>query len=253
MKVINLSLILYRKEFVGYMYKTLIFDLDDTLTDDKANMREAFKILMKYRKEKFSEENFERFYKIDKYVWKERAAGRLLGPYENNNEKKTEWIRAYRFFKYYEENIAYEDAVRANDIYTNGMKEKVVPRENAYETIEYLFKKQYRIIIATNGPTIPLKSKIEKIKIDKFVDTIFSADEIGFMKPSKLYYDGLIRKARIGSKKQILFIGDDLEKDIKGANDNDIDVCWCNYNNEVNNKYNTNYEIHKLEELRNIL
>lgn len=236
------------------MYKTLIFDLDDTLTNDKENMKEAFKILMKYRKEEFLETNFERFYKIDKYVWKERAAGRLLGPYENNNEKKTEWIRAYRFLEYYgKENISYKDAVIANDIYMNGMKEKVVPQEGTFEIIKYLFKKKYRIIIATNGPTIPLKSKIEKLKIDKFVDTIFSADEVGFMKPNKLYYDGLIKKAEITFKKEILFIGDDLEKDIKGANDNGIDVCWCNYNNEINNKYNTNYEIHKLKELRNIL
>lgn len=236
------------------MYKTLIFDLDDTLTNDYENVKEAFKILMAFRKEEFSEEKFEKFYKIDKYVWRERAHGRLLGPYEDDNIKKTEWIRAMRFIKYYgEENISYEDAVIANNIYMNGMKEKVVPQDGAYETIEYLFNKGYKIVIATNGPIIPLKSKLKKLKIDKFIDTIFSGEEIGFLKPTKKYYDGLMKKAKIHSKEQILFIGDDLQKDIKGANDNNIDVCWCNYNNEINDKYNIKYEIHNLKELKSIL
>ena len=59
------------------MYHTIIFDLDDTLTDDKENIREAFKIVMKYREENYNEEKFERFYTIDKRTWKERAEGKL--------------------------------------------------------------------------------------------------------------------------------------------------------------------------------
>lgn len=236
------------------MYKVLIFDLDDTLTDDYQNVKEAFKILVKYRDEEFSEENFKKFYKIDKDIWKERAAGRILGPYEDNNEKKTEWIRAMRFIKYYgEENISYEDAVIANNIYMNGMKEKVVSQEGTFEMLEYLFSKGYRIIIATNGPMIPLKTKIEKLNITKFIDIVFSAEEIGFMKPSPQFYAGLMEKAKIYSKKDILFIGDDLEKDVKGAIENNIDICWCNYDYRINNEYNITYEINNLKELKNIL
>lgn len=236
------------------MYTTLIFDLDNTLTNDYENVKQAFKILLEYRNEKFSEEKFDKFYKIDRYVWKERAAGRLLGPYEDDNKKKTEWIRATRFIMYYgEENISYEDAVIANDVYMNGMKEKVVPQEGAYEIIEYLYNKGYKIVIATNGPIVPLKTKISKLNIDKFIDNIFSAEEVGFMKPSKKYFDGLIKKIQNPPKEELLFLGDSLQNDIKGANDNNIDVCWCNYNNIINNEYNINYEIHKLEELKKIL
>lgn len=236
------------------MYKTLIFDLDDTLTDDYQNVKEAFKILMKYRNEEFSEDKFNRFYRIDKSVWEERAAGGLLGPYENDNEKKTEWIRAIRFIRYYgEENISYEEAVIANNIYMNGMKEKVVAQEGAYEILEYLFNKGYRIVIATNGPIIPLKSKIKKLNIDKFVDVTFSAEEVGFMKPSYQFYEALFQKAKIVLKEDVLFIGDDLSKDVKGAIENNIDICWCNYDYKLNNEYNITYEINNLKELKNIL
>ena len=71
------------------MYHTIIFDLDDTLTDDKENIREAFKIVMKYREENYNEEKFERFYTKDKKgndidklacseFWKEKDSYRQL-------------------------------------------------------------------------------------------------------------------------------------------------------------------------------
>ena len=235
------------------MYKTLIFDLDDTLTDDKANVKEAFKFVMEYINKKYTEEIFNKFYEIDKATWRDRAAGKLLTPYEDDIEKKTEWIRASRFLKLFNNEISYEDAVNINNIYMDGMKEHVVSRDGTKDIISYLYEKGYRIVIATNGPSVPLKTKINKLEIEKYVDTIFAADEVGFMKPHKEYYEGLLKKASITNKKDILFIGDDLDKDIKGGVDNGIDTCWCNYNNEINNKYYTKYEITNLIQLKNIL
>lgn len=235
------------------MYKTLIFDLDDTLTDDKANVKEAFKFVMNYIDKKYTEEDFNKFYEIDKATWRDRAAGKLLTPYEDDLEKKTEWIRASRFLKLFNNKISYEEAVNMNNIYMDGMKEHVVSRDGTKDIISYLYKKRYRIVIATNGPSVPLKTKINKLEIEKYVDTIFAADEVGFMKPHKEYYEGLLKKANITNKKDILFIGDDLDKDIKGGLDNGLDTCWCNYNGEVNNKYYTKYEITNLIQLKNIL
>ena len=237
------------------MYKVLIFDLDDTLTNNLENVKEAFKKVIEYRKEKFTEEKFSKFYNIDLKFWSDRANGKLLTPYEDNKEKKVEWLRANRFIKYFgENNISYEEAVKVNDIYMNGMKEKVVPRENCFEVIKYLYDKNYKIVIATNGPLIPLKIKIEKLDIFKYMDTIFSAEEIGFMKPSKEFYEALMKKSNLKVKEDILFIGDDLEKDINGGKENGIDTCWCNYDNIPNNlSYIPKYEIHNIVYLKNIL
>ena len=237
------------------MYSTLIFDLDDTLTDDLENCREAFKIMVNSRGEDYSEEDFLHFRKIDKKTWEDRAAGRLLTPYENDIEKKKEWIRASRILKYYaEEAITYEDAVKLNDIYIEGMKEKVVSRPDLIKVIKYLYEKNYRIIIATNGPLVPLKEKLKKIKIIDFVDVMFSSEEAGEMKPHKRFYEKLFEKAKIIPSKEILFIGDNLETDIKGGIENGMSTCWCNYNiNEVNKKYLVTHEIEKLSDLMNIL
>lgn len=235
------------------MYKIVIFDLDDTLTDDKENVRQAFKLVMEYRKEEYSENKFENFYQIDKKTWKDRAAGKLLTPYEDDKKKKAEWLRAYRFIRYFNNGISYQEAVHINDIYMEGMKEKVVSREGSFEIIKYLYEKGYEIIIATNGPIIPLETKIEKLKIKPYVSTIFSAEEVGVMKPHQDYYKGLFKKANIGNKDEVLFIGDELEKDIKGGIENGIDTCWYNPLKQNSNQHQPKYEINKLIELKEIL
>lgn len=236
------------------MYNTIIFDLDDTLTNDRENTKEAFKIVLEYKKEKYTDEKFERFYRIDKQTWKDRAAGKLVTPYEDDITKKAEWIRASRFLKYFNNNIGYEESVHINNIYMNGMKEKVVSREGTLEIIKYLYNKNYNLVIATNGPVVPLNVKLEKLQIKKYFSTIFSAEEVGFMKPHKEFYKGLLEKAGILNKENVLFIGDELEKDIKGGIENNIDTCWCNYNKDKTASiYIPKYEIHQLEELKKIL
>ena len=236
------------------MYNTIIFDLDDTLTDDCANIREAFKIVLKYKKEVYTDAKFEIFYSIDKKTWKDIAVGKLITPYEDDIEKKAEWLRASRFLKYFGDSIDYNEAVHINNIYMDGMKKKVVAREGTLDIIKYLYNKKYTLIIATNGPSVPLKWKFKKLQIEKYFKTIFSADEVGFMKPHKEFYKGLLKKSGNPVKEKILFIGDELEKDIKGGIENNIDTCWCNYNNkEKSTIYIPKYEIHKLEELKQIL
>lgn len=69
------------------MYNTIIFDLDHALTNDYENTKQAFKVVMKYRKEDYNDEKFRKFYKIDKQTWKKRVAGTLLTTYEDDKEK----------------------------------------------------------------------------------------------------------------------------------------------------------------------
>lgn len=236
------------------MYNTIIFDLDDTLTHDKENIRVAFKFVLEYKGENYTDEKFERFYVIDKKTWRDRALGILKCPFEDDIKKKTEFFRASRFLKYFEDTISYEEAVKMNDIYLKGMMEHVVSRDGALEIVQYLYNKNYKLVVATNGPLIPLKTKLEKLQIAPYFSKIFSAEEVGFMKPRKEFFEGLLKKAEVFEKDRVLLIGDDLEKDIKGGIDNGIDTCWCNYTGEENKTdYIPKYEVHKLEELKEIL
>lgn len=233
------------------MYKTLIFDLDDTLNDDTKNIQGAFKSIVK---EEYSEEKFKKFIEIDRKLWKDRASGIIKDPREGmSNKEKAEWIRAQRFLKYFK-NITYKEAVEINARYMEGLKLNIVEIEGAKEIIKYLKNKEYKIIIASNGPSVAIPVKLQKIGIDKYVDCVFSADECGSMKPHKKFYEELFNKIDNHNKSEMLFIGDELEKDIKGGQEIGMDTCWCNYENKTNNGvYKPTYEIHNLSDLRNIL
>ncbi len=232
------------------MYTTIIFDLDDTLSDNRKNMQGALK---KVVGEKYSDKEFEKFNKIDQRIWKERAEGIIKNPREGmTKEEVTEWIRAQRFIKYFE-NITYEEAVKCNDLYVEGLKEKAEPINGALEILKYLKEKNYNIIIATNGPSDALPAKLNKLKIDKFVDLTFAADECGNMKPHTHFYEALFDKINYHNKEKMLFIGDELDKDIKGGNNFGIDTCWFNNKNEECVEYIPTYEIHDLIELKKIL
>lgn len=240
------------------MYKIIIFDLDDTLIDNTENIHNAFKEILKYRNEEYTEEKFEAFQKLDKEYWAKRARGEINDPVEVMTDivKKAEYARATRFLMYFDD-IDYNEAVKINNLYMEALKEHVIEIEGAKEIIKYLHEKGYKIVVATNGPTVAINSKLSKVEIFEYVDVIFSADEVGKMKPHKIFFDGLLKKIKSENKKEMLLIGDQLEKDIKGGNENNIDSCWFNlYKSKTELEksiYKPTYMIENLEELKNIL
>jgi putative hydrolase of the HAD superfamily len=160
------------------MYTTIIFDLDDTLIDNKENIKEAFKEVLIYRNIEFTEERANEWYDCDIQFWKDRVNGLIKEPYEfNSKEEKARWVRSQRFIRYFKD-VTLEEAMNINELYMYALRKHVVPIEGAKEVIEYLYNKNYKIVIATNGPKVAIASKLEGLNIDKYIDTIFTAEEI---------------------------------------------------------------------------
>ena len=236
------------------MYNTIIFDLDDTLNNDTENKREAFKEVLNKQKEIYTLENFQRFNFIDKKFWSDRANGKIPDPYVFKNiEEKATYFRSQRFLQYFS-NINFEQATKLNEIYIEALKKHIVPIDGAKEVIKYLYEKGYKIVLATNGPSSVIPIKLNRLEITSFVDTYFSADENGSIKPHKEFYDKLLDKIGNPNKENLLLIGDELEKDIKGGNENKMDTCWFNPHHLILDEiYFPTYEISSLKELKQIL
>lgn len=234
-------------------YKKLLFDLDNTLVDDNENRKYAIKRILEDKKEEITNEKIEEFIKLDNQFWKDRAEGKIKDPYKfKTKEEKTEWVRSYRFIKYFG-NITLDEGKEINKKYINYLKEKIVPIKNSKEILKYLYEKQYEIYIVTNSPTIVVMDKLNKIDAQKYVKYAFSAEEAGHMKPHKIFFEEFFNKINCHEKENMLIIGDELDKDILGGIQNGIDTCWFNPQRINNNQYKTNYEINELLELRNIL
>lgn len=235
-------------------YKYLLFDLDDTLVDDYKNRAYAFSKILENKKEKVTQQKIDRFIKIDKQFWKDRACVNIKDPYKfKTKEEQTIWVRAQRFLLYFK-NISLEEAIKLNEKYEEAIKEKVVLIKNADVILKYLYNKQYKMYIITNGPNQAVESKLEKSKLIKYITDTFSADEIGFMKPKKEFFEGFLKKVKLEDKEKMLIIGDELDKDILGGSTNKIDTCWINRDKiENTSDIKPKYEITDLIELREIV
>ncbi len=197
-------------------YQYIIFDLDNTLVDDKENIKYAFYALLKYLRKEVNEKEFERFYSIDCKYWKDRAEGKIKEPYIfKDKDEKAQWNRAQRFLIYFEHKISLEEAIKFNDIYMENLKNNIIPIQGANETIKYLYQRKYKIFIATNGPKIAIKPKLDKIGIRNYITEIITSEEVGYMKPKKEFFREMIEKFNINNKEKMILIGDELEKDIK--------------------------------------
>lgn len=90
---------------------------------------------------------------------------------------------------YFEGKISLEKAFEINELFLTSLNEIVVPIDGAYETLKYLHEK-YKLVIATNGPTVAVESKLGKIGCLDFIDAMFSADmtKKTVTKPNKEYF-----------------------------------------------------------------
>lgn len=78
--------------------------------------------------------------------------------------------------------------------------------------------KEYKLCLLTNGWLLPQKMKVESLKLDRFFDTIFYSQQDGldFAKPHPKYFLQVLQFYDM-EVSEALMIGDDPVADIQGA------------------------------------
>ncbi len=96
-------------------------------------------------------------------------------------------------------------------------------------TIHFLnhIKSHFKIGIITNGSTHRQKAKIINTNLNNYFDTIIISEEVGLSKPDKRIFELALNKLNV-QPEDVLFIGDDLEKDIAGPQNANIKGVWFN-------------------------
>lgn len=240
-------------------YKILIFDLDDTLIDNQENTKFAFAKMLSEKGIEYSEEKFATWRAIDTQFWLDRQDGKIEIPDNLRNEtgKKSDefldWLRSQRVLLYFNNSITNREAIDLNTMYMHSLNEKVVPTKGARDVLEYLAKK-YKIIVATNGPSVATEQKLKKIQCLQCISEVLSADMIGYMKPRTEFFNAIEKRYADHTTSDYLIIGDSLKSDVGLGMNTGIDSCWLNRNNdELENSYTPTYVIKELGELKQLL
>lgn len=241
-------------------YKILVFDLDDTLIDNKANVKAAFEVMLKASNEPFSEDKFSRWYSIDKQFWVEWQDGLIEIPEHLKHEtgKKSDefldWVRSQRVLMYFNNSVSAKRAIELNAAYMQALNNVVIAVDGAKNTLGYLSEK-YKIVVATNGPRVATRQKLEKIECLHFVDDVLSADMFGYMKPKIEFFEAIEERYSDFNRGDYLIIGDSLKSDVGFGLNAGIDSCWFNRLEEDTpiESVQPTYTITELEELKVLL
>ncbi|MBI2543307.1 MAG: HAD family hydrolase [Candidatus Aenigmarchaeota archaeon] len=103
-----------------------------------------------------------------------------------------------------------------HDLFWNVYFEQMELYDGVIDFFEYLKQNNIKIAIVSDL-TVELQfKKLIELGVDKYIDFVITSEESGREKPDKSIF--LLSLDKLGcDKDDVIFIGDDLEKDIKGA------------------------------------
>lgn len=195
------------------MIQHIFFDLDNTLWDHRRNAKLTLEDL--FRREQIREKyslTFEEFHKeyftVNENLWAQIRDGEI----------DKEYIRKFRFYNTFLF-FGIDDFELAQRLEINFLDEIVSYNhlvEGAFELLEYLSQKKYRLHVLSNGFKEVTYRKCELSGIKNYFETITSADEINIRKPQPEIFEYALNKS--GTKKaESVIIGDDWIADIEGG------------------------------------
>lgn len=200
------------------MIKAVIFDVDNTLYNFTKAHKVAFRALAAYADERLglSGESFERLHRetaeeLRAYMGEVAALHNRCIRYQVMLEKLGLPL--------------YPHVLEMEGFYWDTLLKEAVPSANAKETLRSLKDRGIRIGVGTDMTARMQFRKLEMLGMLAYVDFLVSSEEAGAEKPALSFFARCVEKAGFG-KKECLFVGDSLRKDVLGALDAGLQAVW---------------------------
>lgn len=226
--------------------KAVLFDVDDTLLDFPFAERQAVRACFGFlHMGHCSDEMLERYSTINREYWKKLELGQMT---------KAQILVA-RFRDLFSEYGL--DVTKAEDFnaeYQVRLGDYVAFHNGALELLEALKGKVW-LAAVTNGTKVAQTKKLLTSGLNQCFDGIFISEDVGFEKPSPLFFQRVFEQMpETLSKEEILIVGDSLSSDIQGGVNAGIKTCWYNPKNTKNSTgLKPDYEIHELSKVLDII
>ncbi|MCF6137687.1 HAD family hydrolase [Pseudalkalibacillus berkeleyi] len=194
-------------------YKAVLFDLDDTLLDRDMAVEKLFLIILKqcYGDVKHPEKNtmMQKFKEYDKRSYGISNKTQVLESFFDKFPPK---------FRFPHHNI--------QEFWNHNFPQCFSINQDTINIVNTI-KREVKVAIVTNGTTQRQKAKIMNTKLSRYFDQIIISEKVGYSKPDKRIFELALNKLNV-QPEEALFVGDDLEKDIGGCQNVNIDGIWFN-------------------------
>ncbi|PAY11947.1 YjjG family noncanonical pyrimidine nucleotidase [Bacillus sp. 7705b] len=224
-------------------YRTLLFDVDNTILDFTAAEKLALRLLFEDQNIPLTDEMESRYQTINQGLWR---------AFEGGNMTRDE-VMTTRFSALFKEYGYEADGVLLDQKYRRFLEEGHQLMDGAFDLIAKL-EQHFDLYIVTNGVSSTQYKRLRDSELFPFFKDIFVSEDTGFQKPMKEYFDYVFERIPHFSAEHTLIIGDSLTADIKGGQLAGIDTCWLSPDmNLTETEVVPTYHIRKLEELYHIL
>jgi HAD hydrolase, family IA, variant 1 len=183
------------------MYKVILFDLDDTLYLERDYVYSGYKVVASFLEKK---------YNLSLKTTYLKMIALSKESYDNVFN---------RLFDAYNIKVGNDEIKKIIEIYKNHIP-NIDLCEDSRKILENLLKKDIKLGLITDGDSIQQRNKIKGLDIEKYFEKIIITDELApnreFWKPNKKAFEIMIDFFK-EEPKNILYVGDNLNKDPFGA------------------------------------
>jgi HAD superfamily hydrolase (TIGR01549 family) len=227
-------------------YKTVLFDLDDTIFDHQYSRRCALaKLNEHYKLTSISMKDFEKIHDYYLNLTYNKVLEKKISLDDSRKKRIT------LLFNHFGCKIKISELHKADSIYREeyNLKRRSIPNvNNLIKRIKSIMK----VCIITNGLCKEQLVKISICGVKDYIDFCIISEEIGCKKPEKEFYYKTLEILN-NKNDECIAIGDSWETDIIGANRMEIDSIWLNrYEKECPNPKITK-EINSYDNIENIM
>ena len=227
------------------MIKIILWDIDATLLDFLKSENMALKkAFLHFGLGECSDSKVAEYSAINQSYWNRLETGELT----------KEQVLIGRFEEFLSVNGCNDvDAEKFCEYFEASLPDCVEFMGNAESVIKTL-SKTYMQYAVTNGAKAVQEKKLAVSGIEKILNGVFISDNVGFAKPSKEFFDVVLKNIPRVNTDEIMIVGDSLTSDIKGGNNMGFKTCWFNpHHLPLKDGYKVAYRLDNLDDIFDVL
>jgi 2-haloacid dehalogenase len=220
-------------------FTVFLLDLDHTLFDTESSERAAFEQTMLAAGVPEARAWFQTYQRINLELWSAMERGEL----------QPGMIRNLRFERFVRECDLDANPQQMADDFVTGLGAYGDLYAGARAVLEQL-SGRVPMALVTNGFGEVQRSRIARLGLDEYFDTVAISGELGAAKPDPGIFDFVFESLGSPPRESAVMVGDNLSADIAGGANYGIATCWYNpHGRTPDTPHAIDHEISDLQEL----